>query len=41
MLPSVSATAPDGPEEPGTFVLGIDGVARARTHGHGAAMRVL
>jgi hypothetical protein len=41
VLPSVSATAPDGTEEPGTFVLGIDGVARARTHGHGAAMRVL
>ena len=41
VLPTVSATAPSGSEEPGTFVLGIDGVARARTHGHGAAMRVL
>jgi hypothetical protein len=40
VLPSVTATAPDGPEDPGRFVLGIDGVARARTHGHGAAMRV-
>ncbi len=41
VLPSVSATAPEGTEVPGTFVLGIDGLARARTHGHGAAMRVL
>ncbi len=41
VLPSVSATAPEGPEEPGTFVLGVDGLARARTHGHGAVMRVL
>ena len=41
VLPTVSVTAPDGPDQPGRFVLGVDGRARARTHGHGTSMRVL
>ncbi|HEX6149554.1 DUF2332 domain-containing protein [Nocardioides sp.] len=41
VLPTVSATAADGPDLPGRFVLGVDGLARARTHGHGASMVVL
>ncbi|GAA1477284.1 DUF2332 domain-containing protein [Nocardioides aestuarii] len=41
VLPRVTATASaDGPAS-GAFVLGVDGVARAFTHGHGAAMTVL
>ena len=42
VLPEVAASAPAVPEtrrEP--FVLGVDGRAVARTHGHGASMRVL
>jgi len=40
VLPTVSVTAPDGSDQPGRFVLGVDGRARARTHGHGASMHV-
>ncbi len=41
VLPSVTATGPDVPEDLATFVLGVDGRARAWTHGHGASMSVL
>ena len=41
VLPEVTATGPDVPEELATFVLGVDGQARAWTHGHGRAMRWL
>jgi hypothetical protein len=41
VLPTVTATAADEPERPAMFVLGVDGRARARTHGHGASMIVL
>ncbi len=41
VLPTVTATADDEPERPGMFLLGVDGRARARTHGHGASMIVL
>lgn len=34
VLPAVTATAPSGPVD-GSFVLGVDGVARAFAHGHG------
>lgn len=40
VLPRVTATAPASPP-PGRFVLGVDGRARAWTHGHGASMTVL
>ena len=36
VLPSVTRTGPDVPEELATFVLGVDGRAVAWTHGHGA-----
>jgi hypothetical protein len=39
VLPSVTATGPEIPEEKQTFVLGIDGRAVAHTHGHGRSMR--
>ena len=39
VLPSVTATGPEIPPEKPTFVLGIDGVAVAHTHGHGRSMR--
>ena len=39
VLPRVTATGPTGDGLP--FVLGVDGQARAWTHGHGRAMRVL
>lgn len=38
VLPRVTATGPDVPEERVTFVLGVDGQARAWTHGHGQEM---
>lgn len=38
VLPEVTATGPDVPEELATFVLGLDGQALAWTHGHGASM---
>ena len=44
VLPGVSATVPedhDPTEVVRPFVLGIDGTARALTHGHGASMTVL
>lgn len=41
VLPEVTATGPAVPEELSTFVLGVDGRARAWTHGHGASLRVL
>ena len=41
VLPSVTATGPAVPADLATFVLGVDGVARAWTHGHGASMTVL
>jgi hypothetical protein len=41
VLPEVTATGPDVPEQLSTFVLGVDGRARAWTHGHGASMRLL
>ena len=40
VLPRVTATAPASPP-PGRFVLGVDGQARAWTHGHGAALTLL
>jgi hypothetical protein len=43
VLPAVAATAAGEADSRGRepFVLGVDGVAVARTHGHGASMRVL
>ena len=41
VLPEVTATGPEIPEELFTFVLGLDGQAVAWTHGHGASMRWL
>ncbi|HWU20339.1 MAG TPA: DUF2332 domain-containing protein [Nocardioides sp.] len=41
VLPSITATGPDRPEAPHTFVLGIDGEAVAHAHGHGAALHWL
>ncbi|QZY29054.1 DUF2332 domain-containing protein [Nocardioides coralli] len=41
VLPEVTRTGPEVPEEMATFVLGVDGRARAWTHGHGASMTVL
>lgn len=44
VLPRVTATLPDGGPGPSArepFVLGVDGTARALTHGHGASMTVL
>lgn len=41
VLPEVTATGPTVPEQLSTFVLGVDGQARAWTHGHGASMRML
>lgn len=41
VLPRVTATGPDPPADLATFVLGVDGRARAWTHGHGASMSVL
>ena len=41
VLPRVAATAPPPPDDLAAFVLGVDGRARARTHGHGASMTLL
>ncbi|MDH2416471.1 DUF2332 domain-containing protein [Nocardioides sp. CER19] len=41
VLPSITATGPAIPEEKQTFVLGVDGLAVAHTHGHGRSMRWL
>lgn len=41
VLPRVTATGPELPADLPGFVLGVDGYARAWTHGHGAAMTVL
>jgi hypothetical protein len=41
VLPRVTATVPGDDPRSGAFVLGVDGTARALTHGHGAAMTVL
>jgi hypothetical protein len=41
VLSSVTATAPAITPSVATFVLGVDGVARALTHGHGRTMRWL
>jgi len=41
VLPRVTATGPDLPADLAAFVLGVDGRARAWTHGHGAAMTLL
>lgn len=41
VLPDVTSTGPDVPEDLATFVLGIDGRAVAWTHGHGRTMRWL
>lgn len=38
VLPGVTATGPEVPEELTTFVLGVDGRAVAWTHGHGRSM---
>ena len=38
VLPDVTATGPEVPEELATFVLGVDGRAVAWTHGHGLSM---
>ena len=38
VLPGVTATGPPVPSGASTFVLGVDGRARAWTHGHGASM---
>lgn len=38
VVPEVTATGPDVPEERHTFVLGVDGRAVAWTHGHGRSM---
>lgn len=38
VLPGVTATGPEVPEELATFVLGVDGQAVARTHGHGRSL---
>ncbi len=39
VLPSITATGPEIPPEESTFVLGIDGMMVAQTHGHGRSMR--
>jgi hypothetical protein len=41
VVPSITRTGPRIPEGKQTFVLGVDGVARAHTHGHGRSMRWL
>jgi hypothetical protein len=41
VLPDVTATGPDLPDDHPAFVLGVDGRAAAWTHGHGASMWVL
>jgi len=41
VLPGVTATGPERPDGSSAFVLGVDGRARAWTHGHGAAMTIL
>ena len=41
VLPEVTATAPQPPEDEHGFVLGVDGRAVARTHGHGRSLRWL
>jgi hypothetical protein len=41
VLPGVAGTGPPVPPETPTFVLGVDGRARAWTHGHGSSMRWL
>jgi hypothetical protein len=38
VLPAVTATGPPVPPGLRTFVLGVDGRARAWTHAHGASM---
>jgi hypothetical protein len=39
VLPQLTDTGPEIPPEKQTFVLGVDGLAVAHTHGHGRAMR--
>jgi hypothetical protein len=41
VLPRVTATGPEVPEDRATFVLGVDGQAVAWTHGHGRSMEWL
>lgn len=41
VLPRVTATGPQPPADLAAFVLGVDGRARAWTHGHGASMTLL
>ncbi len=41
VLPRVTATGQDLPADLAAFVLGVDGRARAWTHGHGATMTLL
>ncbi|WP_168581889.1 DUF2332 domain-containing protein [Gephyromycinifex aptenodytis] len=41
VLPSITRTGPSIPENHPTFVLGLDGVACAWTHGHGSSLRWL
>lgn len=41
VLPGVTATGPDLPEDEHGFVLGVDGRAVARTQGHGRSLRWL
>jgi hypothetical protein len=41
VLPEVTATGPEVPEDMMTFVLGVDGQVVAWTHGHGRSMRWL
>ncbi|MGD7707923.1 DUF2332 domain-containing protein [Microlunatus sp. Y2014] len=38
VLPDIGATSPPAPDQPNPFVLGVDGRAVARTHGHGRSM---
>ncbi|MDI6910711.1 DUF2332 domain-containing protein [Nocardioides sp.] len=41
VLPAVTETGPEVPEDEHGFVLGVDGRAVARTHGHGRSLRWL
>lgn len=41
VLPEVTATGPEAAEDEHGFVLGVDGRAVARTHGHGRSLRWL
>ncbi len=38
VLPRVTAAAPSDPDRPEHFVLGVDGLGVALTHGHGRSM---